>query len=92
MDTKESSASARPSPEEPPHDLQDDIEAHCASLERLQPCACIDGWVFVGYIDEYGEEREDSYTCSRCADSLAGNNRQSQSPEPESGLRLEPAH
>ena len=34
-------------------------------LER--PCACLGGWVFVGYIDEYGEEREASYPCRRCA-------------------------
>jgi hypothetical protein len=27
------------------------------------------GWVFVGYIDEYGEEREVSYRCRRCVDS-----------------------
>jgi hypothetical protein len=72
MDTRESSASARPSTEEPPHDHQDDIEAHYASLERLRPHACIDGWVFVGYIDEYGEEREASYACHRCADSSRG--------------------
>ena len=38
-----------------------------ASLER--PHACLDGWVFVGYIDENGEEREASYRCRRCADS-----------------------
>jgi hypothetical protein len=25
------------------------------------------GWAFVGYIDEYGEEREASYACRRCA-------------------------
>jgi hypothetical protein len=24
------------------------------------------GWVFVGYIDEDGEEREASYRCRRC--------------------------
>jgi hypothetical protein len=29
------------------------------------PC----GWVFVGYVDEYGEEWEASYRCRRCADS-----------------------
>ncbi len=29
--------------------------------------ACLGGWVFVGYIDEYGEEREASYPCRRCA-------------------------
>ena len=68
MDTRESSASARPSAEEPPYDHQDDIEAHYASLERLRPCACIGGLVFVGYVDEYGKEREDSYACRRCAD------------------------
>jgi hypothetical protein len=72
MDTRESSASACPSPEEPPHDHQDDMEAHYASLERLRPHACIDGWVFVGYIDEYGEEWEASYACHRCADSSRG--------------------
>jgi hypothetical protein len=33
-------------------------------LER--PCACLEGWVFVGYIDEDGEEREASYACRRC--------------------------
>jgi hypothetical protein len=26
------------------------------------------GWVFIGYIDEHGEEREASYQCRRCAD------------------------
>ncbi len=52
MDAKESSAShAHLSTED--HD--DTLEAHYACLER--PCACIDGWVFVGYIDEYGQVR-----------------------------------
>ena len=51
-----------------PHDHDDDtVEAHYACLER--PCACIGGWVFVGYIDEDGEEREASYRCHCCADS-----------------------
>jgi hypothetical protein len=46
VDTKESSAPhAHPSTED--HD--DTLEAHYACLER--PCACLDGWVFVGYID-----------------------------------------
>jgi Ni,Fe-hydrogenase III component G len=64
MDTTESSAPhARPSIGE-----QDDtVEAHYACLERLRPHACIDGWVFVGYVDEHGEERVASYTCRRCA-------------------------
>jgi hypothetical protein len=65
MDTTESNAShAHPSTED--HD--DTIETHYSGLERLRPHACMDGWVFVGYIDEYGEEREASYRCRRCAD------------------------
>jgi hypothetical protein len=66
VDTEESSAPyAHPSNE----DDDDTLEAHYACLERLRPCACIDGWVFVGYIDEHGEEREASYACRRCAPS-----------------------
>jgi hypothetical protein len=63
VDTTESSAPhAHPFTEE-----QDDtVEAHYACLERL--CACLEGWVFVGYIDEHGEEREASYRCRRCAE------------------------
>jgi hypothetical protein len=49
-----------------PHEHDDDtVDAHYASLERHH--ACTDGWVFVGYIDEHGEEREASYACRRCA-------------------------
>ena len=48
---------------QPRHD-DDTVEAHYACLERL--CACLEGWVFVGYIDEHGEEREASYRCRRC--------------------------
>jgi hypothetical protein len=64
VDTPESSAPhAHPSIKE-----QDDtVEAHYTCLER--PCCCLEGWVFVGYIDEYGEEREASYRCHRCAGS-----------------------
>ena len=69
MATQKSSAPrAHPSTED--HD--DTVEAHYSSLERLRPHACIDGWVFVGYVDEYGEEREASYACHRCADSSRG--------------------
>jgi len=50
---------------QPGHD-DDTLEAHYACLERM--CACLEGWVFVGYIDD-GEEREVSYRCRRCADS-----------------------
>jgi hypothetical protein len=64
MATEQSSAPhAHPSTDE--HD--DSVEAHYACLER--PCACLEGWVFVGYIDEHGEEQEASYRCRRCADS-----------------------
>jgi hypothetical protein len=62
VDISKSSAPAHPSTED--HD--DTVEAHYSCLERL--CACIDGWVFVGYIDEDGEEREAAYCCRRCAD------------------------
>jgi hypothetical protein len=63
MATQKSSAPAHP----PTEDHDDTVEAHYSCLER--PCACLEGWVFVGYIDEYGEEREVSYRCRRCADS-----------------------
>ena len=60
----ESSApNAHPSAEK----YHDTVEAHYACPER--PHACLEGWVFVGYVDEYGEEREASYRCRRCADS-----------------------
>jgi hypothetical protein len=64
MATEKSSAAHAP-PSTDDHD--DTVEAHYACLER--PCACLEGWVFVGYIDEHGEEREASYRCHRCADS-----------------------
>src|SRR5215210_345685 len=63
VDTRESSSPhAHPSTEE--HDAT--IAAHYSYHER--PHACMDGWVFVGYVDEHGEEREASYHCRRCAD------------------------
>lgn len=56
--TESSAPNAHPSTEVPPrHD------------QAERPCACLEGWVFVGYEDEYGEEREASYRCRRCADS-----------------------
>ena len=69
MDTEESSA---PCAHQSTEDYDDTLEAHYSCLERLRPHACIGGWVFVGYIDEYGEEREVSYACRRCADSPGG--------------------
>ena len=69
MDTAESSA-PRALPPTEKHD--ETVEAHYSGLERLRRHACIDGWVFVGYIDEHGEEREASYACRRCADGPRG--------------------
>ena len=69
MDTRESSAPcARPST----GNRNDTVKAHYSGLERLRPHACVGGWVLVGYIDEHGEERGDSYRCSRCAESPGG--------------------
>jgi hypothetical protein len=53
-------------------DHDDTLETHYSGLERLRPHACMDGWVFVGYVDKDGEEREASYLCRRCADSSHG--------------------
>jgi hypothetical protein len=66
MDTTESSA---PHAHQSTEYHDDTMEAHYACLERLRPHACADGWVFVGYIDDDGEERVVSYRCHRCADS-----------------------
>jgi hypothetical protein len=70
MDTTESSVPhARPSTEE--HD--DTVEAHYACLER--PCACIDGWVFLGHVVESEHDLDggvveyECVPCRRCADS-----------------------
>jgi hypothetical protein len=69
MDIAESSAPcAHASTEE----RGDTVEAHCSGLERLRPHACTGSRVFVGYVDELGEEREASYACHRCADSSRG--------------------
>ena len=71
MDTRESSAPhAHPSTE----DRDDTLEAHYASLERLRPCACLDGVVYIGHLVEdpgTGEETEviEAVPCRRCADS-----------------------
>jgi hypothetical protein len=62
MATQKSSA---PHAHRPSEDQDDIVEMHFSCLER--PCACIHGWVFVGYIDEDGEEREASFRCRRCA-------------------------
>ena len=67
MDTRESSAPAHPSTED--HD--DTVEAHYASLERLRPCACTNGTVFIGHlvVGEDGDEVEriEAVPCCRCS-------------------------
>jgi hypothetical protein len=65
MATQKSSAPAHPSPED--HDLHLDQHDADVVVPDERPCACIGGWVFVGYIDEYGEEREAAYRSRRCA-------------------------
>jgi hypothetical protein len=35
-----------------------------------RPCACLEGFVFITYEDEHGEEREASYRCRRCAEEV----------------------
>jgi len=57
--------STAPEPHPSTEDHDDTVETHYSSLER--PHACIDGWVFVGYVDEHGEEKEASYRCRRCS-------------------------
>ena len=37
-----------------------------AAKASPHPCACIDGLVFVGYLDENDVERIASYRCRRC--------------------------
>ena len=55
VDTIESSA---PHAHPPTEDYDDTIEAHYSGLDRLRPCACMNGTVFIGHlvVDEDGEE------------------------------------
>jgi hypothetical protein len=69
VDTAESSAPhAHPSTED--HD--DPVEAHYSGLERLRPCACMNGTVFIGHlvVGEDGVEeveRIEAVPCCRCS-------------------------
>ena len=68
MDTPESSAPhAYPSTED--HD--DTVEAQFSGLERLRPCACLSGTVFIGHlvVGEDGGDVEvfEAVPCRRCA-------------------------
>jgi hypothetical protein len=69
VDDKSLAHPAHPSTED--HD--DTLEAHYASLERLRPCACLDGVVYIGHLVEdpgTGEEVEviEAVPCRRCAE------------------------
>jgi hypothetical protein len=69
MATTESSAPhAHPSTED--HD--DTVEAQFSGLERLRPCACMNGTVFIGHlvVGEDGEEVEafEAVPCRRCSE------------------------
>jgi hypothetical protein len=35
---------------------------------KARPCACLNGFVFVGYLDDNDVERVASYRCRRCTD------------------------
>jgi hypothetical protein len=63
---KSSAPRAHPSTED--HD--DTLEAHYSGLERLRPCACMSGVVYIGHLVEAdGEEVEvvEAVPCRRCA-------------------------
>jgi len=54
---------------------QDDtIEAHYSGLNRLRPCACMNGTVFIGHlvVGEDGEEVEafEAVPCRKCAEEV----------------------
>jgi len=65
---KSSAPHAHPSTED--HD--DTVEAHYSGLDRLRPCACMDGTVYIGHlvVGEDGEEVEafEAVACCRCSD------------------------
>ena len=71
MSSKESLAhDAHPSTED--HDHDDTIEAQFSGLERLRPCACMNGTVFIGHlvVGDDGEEVEviEAVPCRHCVE------------------------
>jgi hypothetical protein len=64
MDTTESSA---PHAHPPAEDHADTVEAHYSGLERLRPCACMNGTVFIGHlvVGEDGDEVEHWEPCEQ---------------------------
>jgi hypothetical protein len=41
--------------------------AHPSTEEQDHPHACLDGYVYLGYTDEDGEEQIEKLPCRRCA-------------------------
>ena len=68
--SSKSKSTARPA-HPPSQDHDDTVEAHYSGLDRLRPCACMNGTVFIGHlvVGEDGEEVEvvDAVPCKRCA-------------------------
>jgi hypothetical protein len=64
MDTTESSASFA-NAHHPPR-IPTTPQRRATLLSSACAPACINGWVFVGYIDEHGEEQQAVYVCRRC--------------------------
>jgi hypothetical protein len=70
-----SSKSESSAPAHPSEDHDDTIEAEFSGLERLRPCACMDGWVFLGRVVESEHDLDgdvveyERVPCRRCADS-----------------------
>ena len=50
------------------------VKGRDASIPQDHPHACIDGWVYLGYIDDDGAEQVEALPCRRCAEEHAGEN------------------
>lgn len=46
----------------------DTLDAQYYALER--PCCCLDGYVFIGFEGEDGEEYFERYACRRCGEGV----------------------
>jgi excinuclease UvrABC ATPase subunit len=70
VDTSDSSAHDA---HEPCHDHDETVEAHYASLERLEDCPhCFGSGVVVLTIEEDGQEHDIVVPCKRCKQSSRG--------------------
>ncbi len=41
--------------------------AHATRRGQRRPCACIDGWVYLGVVEDDGNERDEAVPCRRCS-------------------------